>query len=342
MEYILLLFSILILLGLIVWSCEVFTNAIEHLGVCYNVGDGAVGSIFAAIGTALPETIVPLVAILGAYLFGGNLQIGTDIGMGAVLGSPFLLSTLAIFITGLSVLLLSKQRGSLNLDINKELFHRDLKFFLLAYSVGVLASFAPSKLIKSIIGVFLLSFYIFYAVRTVLKSDGASAEEKNELLFAKYLSRFAQKHLLLLIWVQIIFSILCIIMFSHLFVENIKDIAIKFNVSPMIVSLLLAPIATELPEMFNSIIWTRQNKDTLALSNITGAMVFQACIPMTIGVTLTPWILNSQAVFNILLVYLSVAGLFILTLKKSSPLSAKSLIISGAFYFVYLAYIFLH
>ncbi len=43
--------------------------------------------------------------------------------------------------------------------------------------------------------------------------------------------------------------------------------------------LLVAPIATELPEKFNAVIWIRQGKDTLAMGNITGAMVFQASIP---------------------------------------------------------------
>lgn len=84
----------------IVVSCVVFTNAIEHLGKVCNLNEGAVGSILAAIGTALPETIVPLVAIFGAYLSGTSISTGQDIGIGAILGSPFLLSTLAMFITG--------------------------------------------------------------------------------------------------------------------------------------------------------------------------------------------------------------------------------------------------
>ena len=51
----------------------------------------------------------------------------------------------------------------------------------------------------------------------------------------------------------------------------------------MLLALVIAPIATELPEKFNSIIWVRQNKDTLALGNITGAMVFQSTIPTVVG-----------------------------------------------------------
>ena len=53
-----------------------------------------------------------------------------------------------------------------------------------------------------------------------------------------------------------------------------------------VLALVLAPLATELPEKFNSLIWVRQNKDTLAMGNITGAMVFQSCIPTAIGIIL--------------------------------------------------------
>src|SRR5665647_3849985 len=34
--------------------------------------------------------------------------------------------------------------------------------------------------------------------------------------------------------------------------------------------------------------WVRQEKDTLALGNITGAMVFQTCIPVAFGIAFTP------------------------------------------------------
>ena len=36
-------------------------------------------------------------------------------------------------------------------------------------------------------------------------------------------------------------------------------------------------------EKFNSIIWVRQGKDTLAMANITGAMVFQASIATVVA-----------------------------------------------------------
>ncbi len=82
-------------MGSIVLACVLFTNAIEHLGEKLNLSEGAVGSVLAAVGTALPETILPLVAIVGAYVTGSNIEAGQEIGIGAILGAPFMLGTLA-------------------------------------------------------------------------------------------------------------------------------------------------------------------------------------------------------------------------------------------------------
>ena len=107
------LITSIIFFALILFSCTLFTNAVEHLGRVLNIGECAVGSIFAAIGTALPETIVPLVAIIGGILVGNELD-GAEIGAGASLGSPFMLSSLALFL--LALVLLFKKRNFLFFD----------------------------------------------------------------------------------------------------------------------------------------------------------------------------------------------------------------------------------
>ena len=43
-----------------------FTNAVEWIGHRLELGEGAVGSLLAAVGTAMPETLIAIVALLGA------------------------------------------------------------------------------------------------------------------------------------------------------------------------------------------------------------------------------------------------------------------------------------
>lgn len=85
-------------------SCEWFVNAVEWLGRRLDVGKMAVGTILAAFGTALPESVVTLVAVTT-----GESAEARNIGVGAALGGPLALATVAYGVTG-AMLLLERRR----------------------------------------------------------------------------------------------------------------------------------------------------------------------------------------------------------------------------------------
>src|SRR5512135_3609651 len=85
-------------------SAELFTNGIEWFGRKLELAEGAVGSVLAAVGTALPETMIPIIAIL---FTGGASE---EVGVGAILGAPFMLATLAMFVTGVAVMVMGRRR----------------------------------------------------------------------------------------------------------------------------------------------------------------------------------------------------------------------------------------
>lgn len=325
-------------LFLIVGCCVVFTNAVEHLGKIYNLNEGAVGSILAAVGTALPETIVPLVAILGAYLAHTDVNVGKEIGIGAILGAPFLLSTLAMFVTGVAVVIfwaMGKRERKMN--ANYVVMFRDLKFFFFSYTLAIAAGFIHIPAIKYACAAGLFIYYVVYVFKTLNCSHSQCGESADieELLF----ERIFKKYNTFLVWLQVVVSIGALIYFAHLFVGQITFFADLFSINPLVLSLILAPIATELPEKFNSVLWVSQKKDTLALGNITGAMVFQSCIPTAIGILLTPWVFGMESLINIILVYCSTVLLFI-NLYRDRHFSAHILVTCGIFYLIYLVYIF--
>src|ERR687898_364428 len=86
---------------------------------------------------------------------------------------------------------------------------------------------------------------------------------------------------------------------AHLFVEELVHVAEDIGAEPIVLSLILAPLATELPEKVNSFFWVREGKDSLALGNITGAMVFQSVIPVGIGLIFTDWDLTGNAALSV-------------------------------------------
>jgi cation:H+ antiporter len=88
---------------------------------------------------------------------------------------------------------------------------------------------------------------------------------------------------------QILVALAAIIFGADLFVRQLTSLSAAAGVPALVISLLITPIATELPEKFNSVMWMRQKKDTLALGNITGAMAFQSTFPVAIGMAFTQW-----------------------------------------------------
>lgn len=325
-------------LVLIVGCCVVFTNAIEHVGKIYGLNEGAVGSILAAVGTALPETIVPIVAILGAYLAHTDVHVGKEIGIGAILGAPFLLSTLAMFVTGVAVIIFrAMKKREHKMNANYTVMFRDLKFFFFSYTIAIAAGFIPIPALKYLCAAGLVIYYGVYVFKTLNCSHAECTEgaDLDELLF----ERIFKKYSTFLVWLQVVVAIGALIYFAHLFVGQIQFFATLFKLNPLVLSLILAPIATELPEKFNSVLWVSQGKDTLALGNITGAMVFQSCIPTAIGILLTPWVFGIESIVNIGLVYLSTLILFI-NLYRDKAFSAHILVTCGLFYLIYLIYIF--
>ncbi|MDE3036341.1 MAG: sodium:calcium antiporter, partial [Nitrospirota bacterium] len=270
-------------------GCALFTNGIEWLGKRLKVPEGAVGSIFAAVGTTLPETSIPVVAI-----FFGTGQERTEVGLGAILGAPFMLSTLVLpILAGLLVLYarLGKRAPQFKLDYGE--VRTDLLFFLVAYGVAVGCTVVSSRPVHYVAAGLLVTLYILY-MKIKFSGDGEGGEGGEglpPLLFARrsavpsYIAIAAQGAV----------GMAGLVGGAHLFVTAAKELAATLGVSPLLLALLIAPLATELPEMSNSFLWLYRKKDNLAVGNVTGAMVFQGTFPVSVGLIGTDWSLDSSA-----------------------------------------------
>jgi cation:H+ antiporter len=125
---------------------------------------------------------------------------------------------------------------------------------------------------------------------------------------------------------------------AHLFVEELIAVADTIGVEPLVLSLVLAPLATELPEKANSFFWVREGKDTLALGNITGAMVFQSTIPIAFGLAFTSWELDRFALVSI---GLGLVGGVVAywALRLRGRFSLPAIVIWGLLYATFLVYV---
>ena len=123
-------------------------------------------------------------------------------------------------------------------------------------------------------------------------------ESLNPLIFERRAERREDPALALCV-IQLLVGLGAMVGGAHLFVEELLHIAESIGVDALVLALILAPLATELPEKVNSFFWVREGKDALALGNITGAMVFQSMIPVGIGLIFTDWDLSGIAILSI-------------------------------------------
>lgn len=326
--------------AVILAGAELFTNGIEWFGHKLELGEGAIGSVLAAIGTALPETMVPLIAIV----FGGGVS-ASEIGVGAILGAPFMLATLAMFVTGAAVCLMQRRRAAgIFLAVDNAVVGHDVGYFAVAYGIAIGAAFLPVELEwpRRLVAVVLILIYGRH-VWGHLQAEAAEHEGLEPLRFHR-LDRRAPQHPahpgLVIVSIQCVFALACIIGGAWVFVEAIKDIASGPGVNATLLALIIAPIATELPETLNSVLWVRRGKDTLAIGNVTGAMVFQSAIPTSIGLVLAPqiWSVSGAglAFASAGITMASMAVIFVPMLLRRR-LDGRALLFGGLFYLLYVA-----
>jgi cation:H+ antiporter len=328
---------------IILAGAELFTNGVEWFGRKLELAEGAVGSVLAAVGTALPETMIPIVAIVTSHSAHGS-----DVAVGAILGAPFMLSTLAMFVTGVAVLAVARRRPAGDvMPVDPVVLGKDMRTFAVAYAIALAAAFLPAPLgpLKPVVGLGLLGIYAFY-VKAHLDAEPEVDGSELAPLRLHRLDRRAHRRepavpRLRIVTTQVVVALAMIIGGAVLFVDAVETIGRELGVNETLLALVIAPIATELPEKLNSVIWVRQGKDTLALGNITGAMVFQSTIPTVVALVLAgaTWSISpgSELAFaSAGIAFLSSAAIFI-PMARSGVLRGRRLLVGGAFYLVYLA-----
>ncbi len=351
---------LLLALAIILLGAELFTNGIEWFGHRLNLAEGAVGSVLAGIATALPETLIPVIAILGPVLSGQPAPDSAEIGVGAILGAPFMLATLAMFVTGAAILAFGRGgRRSIEVSANPRILMRDLAFFAGAYTAVVATAFLPEALRPlrwAVAGGLLITYAVYVRAHFGDEAGGSDSASLNRLHATRLQGGREVPEIdflphgrssgdgaaaprLRIIVTQVVVALGLIVLGAQVFVGAVEDLASMVGLDPRILALIIAPVATELPEQMNSVLWVRSGKDTLAMGNITGAMVFQSCLPTILGILFTEWTFNAKTAIGFAsagAAFLSIALIFGLMLRRGR-LSAWSLLIGGPIYLVYVA-----
>ena len=151
-----------------------FTNAVEWIGHKLNLGEGAVGSILAAVGTAMPETLIAIVALLSVS------EGSEDVAIGAIVGAPFLLATLAMGLVGLFAYLYRDRREQgLRLKAHRPTLERDLIFFLVFFALGRGARLGAAGGAADPVGIaFLVAYVVLHRPHPARRRRGPGARRR--------------------------------------------------------------------------------------------------------------------------------------------------------------------
>jgi cation:H+ antiporter len=312
----------------IYFACEFFVNGVEWLGRKLGVGETATGTILAAFGTALPESAVTFMAVA----FGGD-SAQKDIGVGAALGGPMVLATISYAVVGFAMVWNHQRLGRSThaVECDSKRLRRDQAWFLCIFIVKVALGLLVFSY-KPWLGTVFLLAYVVYLLR--------------ELRGAQVLSEGSLEPLKLhpggdpgLVWslLQTVLALIAIAIASKVFVSQLENIGIWAGLSPQLVALLLSPVATELPETMNAIIWVRQGKERLALANISGAMMIQATIPTALGLFFTSWVFSRELIVSGIVTMAAVV--ILLGLFSKNTVSGRSLMPLAGLYALFIAII---
>jgi cation:H+ antiporter len=334
---------LLVAFVVILMGAELFTNGIEWFGRKLELAEGAVGSVLAAVGTALPETMIPIIAILFA-----SGEAANAVGVGAILGAPFMLATLAMFVTGVAVLVVARGRASGDaMRVDTSVLAHDMRYFAVAYAIAIGAAFLPVEPVwlKWIVAVILIAIYGWYVKGHFEADPSVDMEDLAPLRFRRLdpagHSGNPGTPRLRVVNLQVLAALSLIVIGAFFFVDAVEHLATNFGIDGTLLALVVAPIATELPEKFNSVIWVRQGKHTLAMGNITGAMVFQSTIPTVVALVFASnnWVVaqGSYVAFaSAGIAFLASAFIFI-PMARQGVLRGRGLLVGGVFYLAYLA-----
>jgi cation:H+ antiporter len=217
------------------------------------------------------------------------------------------LATIAYPIVGLMLLLTRSQPPDQPIDLNRQRLGRDQSWFLLIFVFKIALGFVAFA-IKPWLGWLFLAAYAAYTWSEVTNDGDESEGELDGLMFQPRKTDPGW----IMVTLQTMLALIVIFAASHVFVSQLGTVGPWLGIPSTVVALLLSPVATELPETMNAIIWIRQGKHRLALSNISGSMMIQATVPTALGLFFTPWLFDGALAIAAAVTAVAVAGLLVL------------------------------
>ena len=124
---------------------------------------------------------------------------------------------------------------------------------------------------------------------------------------------------------QLLVSALLLYYGANLMVQAITLISDIHRVSPLVVAILVIPVATAIPETLSAMIWAYRGRNSLAIGSIVGEKVLYATFYPGMAMFFIPWELDAQVYLSVLATTLVSLVFFLFSRRGKMPFYAMAI-----------------
>ena len=306
MQLLLVILGLIIGLILLVRGADEMVKSAVHIAQKYKIPQSVVGAGYVGFGTSAPEWVASTVAVLQEDL---SLAIGNIIG-----------SNIANSLLVLSVMFLL-----LGQKLNKKM---NLNLVASMWMMGITLIFISGYFIFSgfsrLLGIVLLIFMAF-AIRALISEESNLDEDSINLAPVNNLP------------LRSLLSVVATIYGSKLVVDNAIELASIFNISSLVVGVVVVAFGTSLPEVVSTISAAKMNKPEIVFGNIFGSNLFNIGLVGGTSIIIAPGKVEFEIQYQLLTML--IASLFAVILSKQD-ISKNTKIIGLGLLALYSLFIF--
>lgn len=255
-------------LGELIFASWLLSYGAEHLAERW--GARFVGRTLLSVATTLPEiAIVAYAAADGSY----------DAAIGSALGSNLLMMTLGLAIMLIIATTRLSKAPQKTIDVKE--FKLDKILLMITAVLGAIMFIDGYDFLDGLIFVGLFAAYLYLAFREV-QHEKKSEKPLEVEVPAKHHSK---KHFVraMLIFVA---GTAGIFIGAEPFVHSLKDLSLESGISVVVLAVIIAPLAGEMPEKISMILLARKgaNGAAIAVANVLGSKILNNTLLLAVAV----------------------------------------------------------
>lgn len=284
--------------AMLIVSSFVLTSTIEDLGKRRKFSDSFTGSVISPIFTAMPELIIIIIALVAI----GNKS-GSEIAAGTIIGEPFMVSAIGFPIMAIALLLSPWKKSRESLD---PVLPMSLIFIGLVFPIMLIPRFFNFVAVRVAVAISLVLLYVLFL--HLIRGKESTEEALN--------IRIGGSGTLVM---MLVVGVALLLVGSTALVRGIDSLSNAINVNRELITILIVPIGTIVPETMNSVVWASKGKANLAVGALTGEEIFFVTFFPALGILASQWVVTTNGILAISLtsIFSILMGLIIYEFRRT-------------------------